>query len=59
MNKKIFATALFALAAFVSTGASAAVTFGNSVGLASSSQTADAVVGLGGTARANDITVLF
>ena len=59
MNKKIFATALFALAAFVSTGASAAVTFGNSVGLASSSQTADAVVGQGGTARANDITTVI
>jgi len=59
MNKKIFATVLFALAAFVSTGASAAVTFGNSVNLASSSQTADAVVGQGGTARANDITALI
>ncbi|MDC1527708.1 hypothetical protein N8600_01445 [Gammaproteobacteria bacterium] len=59
MNKKIFATALFALAAFVSSGASAAVTFGNSVNLASSSQTADAVVGQGGTARGNDITAVI
>jgi hypothetical protein len=59
MNKKIFATALFALAAFVSTGASAAVTFGNSVNLASSSQKADAVVGQGGTARGNDITAVI
>jgi len=57
MNKKIFATALFAMAAFFNTGASAAVTVGNSVNLASSGQTGDAVVGQGGTARANDVTI--
>jgi len=54
MNKKIFATALLAIAAFVSTGASAAVTYQNSTDL-SVGQGADSIVGQGATARANDI----
>ena len=57
MNKKIFATALFAIAAFVSTGASAAITYGNSVG--AGVQTDDALVNPGGSAqRANDLTIV-
>jgi len=54
MNKKIFATALLALATFVSTGVSAAVTYENSTDL-SVAQGADSIVGRGATARANDI----
>jgi len=57
MNKKIFATALFALAAFVSTGASAANTYSNTVGVAPNAQTDNAVVGKGSTSRANDLRV--
>jgi len=54
MNKKIFATALLAIATFVSTGVSAAVTFENSTDL-SVAQDTDSIVGQGATARANDI----
>ena len=58
MNKKIFATALLAIAAFVSTGASAAVTFGDSTdAINASGQDANAIVSQGGTARANDIVL--
>jgi len=54
MNKKIFATALLAIAAFASTGASAAVTYQNSTDL-SVAQGTDSIVGQGATTRANDI----
>ena len=58
MNKKIFATALLAIAAFVSTGATAAVTFGDSTDAINfSGQNANAIVSQGGTARANDIVL--
>ena len=58
MNKKIFATALLAIAAFVSTGATAAVTFGDSTdAINASGQDANAIVSQGGTARANDIVL--
>jgi len=56
MNKKIFATALLAIATFVSTGVSAAVTIKNSTQL-SVAQDANSVVGQGATARANDIEI--
>jgi len=56
MNKKIFATALLAIATFVSTGVSAAVTFADSTDL-SVAQGADSIVGQGATARANDIKI--
>jgi len=56
MNKKIFATALLAIAAFVNTGASAAVTYQNSTQL-SVGQGAGSIVGQGATARANDIKI--
>jgi hypothetical protein len=56
MNNKIFATALFALAAFVSTGASAAgVIYSNSVD--AGAQTGDAVVNVGTSGRANDLYI--
>jgi hypothetical protein len=58
MNKKIFATALLAIATFVSTGVSAAVTFGDSTdAINASGQDANAIVSQGGTARANDIVL--
>ena len=57
MNKKIFATALFAIAAFVSTGASAAITYGNNVG-GVNIQNENSQVNPGGTSRANDLTIV-
>jgi len=57
MNKKIFATVLLAIATFVSTGVSAAVTFENSYDDLSVGQGADSIVGQGATARANDIKI--
>jgi hypothetical protein len=58
MNKKIFASALIAIAAFASAGASAAVTYGNSVNAAGYAQTKDAVVAQDGVAvRANDLII--
>jgi hypothetical protein len=58
MNKKIFASAIFAMAAFVSTYASAAVTYTNSVADPGYAQTANAVVGAGGgSVRGNDLII--
>ena len=58
MNKKIFASALFAVAALVSTSASAAITYGNSTGVGANVQGGNAVAAAGGASvRANDITL--
>lgn len=58
MNKKIFATAFIVAAAFVSSIASAAITYSNSVGNAGYAQTANAKVLAGGSAvRGNDLEI--
>jgi hypothetical protein len=56
MNKKLFASALFAVAAFVSTGASAAISYSNSV-VGLPLQSDNALVNPGGTSRANDLVI--
>jgi hypothetical protein len=59
MNKKIFASALLAIAAFASMNASAAITYGNSLAVGANQQTANAVAAPGGASvRANDITLM-